>query len=272
MKNFHEIMTALQSPTVFYFVRHGESEGNAAGKMQGHRDHVLTDLGRRQARTTGRWFADEGIAMDRVFSSPLSRAMETARIITEAAEYASPLPLETAKELDTGMFTGLSLDDIKERHPEEYAEFIVGSWEAVRDAESVASLTGRALATWEAVVEHANTVARDRSRNSESSGIDEAASPIRVMVVTHGGMLQWIFKTSFGAMPDAPIPWMPLILATNCAVSEFSARPVSSVGKTGEALSWYYGQWSRLNATPAEASSVGSRAAEQFHTGGDQVR
>ncbi len=267
MKSFHEIMTGLQSPTVFYFVRHGESEGNAAGKMQGHRDHVLTALGRRQAHTTGRWFADERVAMDRVFSSPLSRAMETARIITEAAEYASPQPLEAAKELDTGMFTGLSLGDIKERYPEEYAEFIVGSWEAVRDAESVASLTGRALATWEAVVDHANAVARERSESSET--VD---SPIRVMVVTHGGMLQWIFKTSFGAVPEAPIPWMPLILATNCAVSEFSARPVSSVAKTGEALSWYYGQWSRLNVTPAEASSFGSLAAEQFHTDSNQVR
>lgn len=272
MKHFHEIMTGLRSPTVFYFVRHGESEGNATGTMQGHSDHVLTDRGRRQARATGRWFADEGIAVDRVFSSPLSRAMETARIIAESAEYADPLPLESAKELDTGMFTGLSLEEIAERYPEDYAEFIVGSWEAVRDAESVASLTGRALATWAAVAEAADAVARDRSSRSDSSGTAEETSPIRIMVVTHGGMLQWIFKTSFGAVPDAPVPWMPLMLATNCAVSEFSARPVSSVAKTGAALSWYYGQWSRLNATPADASSAGSRAAEQFHTGGDQVR
>lgn len=265
-------MTGLRSSTVFYFVRHGESEGNAAGKMQGHSDHTLTDLGRRQAHATGMWFVDERITMDRVFSSPLSRAMDTARIVTEAAGYASPVPLETAKELDTGMFTGLSLADIKERHPEEYAEFIVGSWEAVRNAESVASLTGRALATWDALVDHANTLAESRTARTDATQAADATPPIRIMVVTHGGMLQWIFKTSFGAVPDTPIPWMPLILATNCAVSEFFARPVSSVAKNGEALSWYYGQWSRLNVTPAEASSAGSRATEQFHTGGDQVR
>jgi hypothetical protein len=92
------------------------------------------------------------------------------------------------------------------------------------------------------------------------------------MTITHGGMLQWIFKTSFGATPDEAHPWMPLVLASNCSVFEFTARPVESTDRTGAATRWYYGQWSRVNFAPADESSPGSVAREQFHTGGDQAR
>ena len=84
MRSFHDIMTGLAGPTTFYFVRHGESEGNVAGKMQGHLDHPLTDLGRDQARATGEWFAAADVAVQRVFASPLKRAFETAAILAAA--------------------------------------------------------------------------------------------------------------------------------------------------------------------------------------------
>lgn len=257
MNSFHQIMTALTVPTTFYFIRHGESAGNVEGKMQGHRDHPLTELGRRQALDTGRWFADNQVQVDRIFASPLARATETAGILAETAQFPQPEPLSTAKELHTGLFTGLSFPEIKEQFPTEYAEFIVGSWEAVPEAESVRSLTSRALETWHAVVAAANAVATDRAS---------------IMTITHGGMLQWIFKTSFGATPDDAHPWMPLVLASNCSIFEFTARPVESTDRNGAATRWYYGQWSRVNFAPADPSSPGSVAREQFHTGGDQAR
>lgn len=266
MNSFHQIMTELTVPATFYFVRHGESEGNVAGKMQGHRDHSLTDLGRRQALGTGQWFADTGTPVDRVYASPLSRATETAQILAETAHFPTPESLPAAKELHTGLFTGLSFPEIKEQFPSEYAEFIVGSWEAVPEAESVRSLTGRALETWQTVVEAANSVGHTTSDGGRSS------ARASIMTVTHGGMLQWIFKTSFGATPDDAHPWMPLVLASNCSVFEFTARPVESVDRHGSPTRWYYGQWSRVNFAPADESSPGSVAREQFHTGGDQAR
>lgn len=266
MNSFHQIMTGLTVPATFYFIRHGESEGNVAGKMQGHRDHSLTDLGRRQALGTGQWFADTGTRVDRIYASPLSRATETAQILAETAHFPTPESLPAAKELHTGLFTGLSFPEIKEQFPAEYAEFIVGSWEAVPEAESVRSLTGRALETWQTVVEAANSIADANTNGREP--VDRAS----IMTVTHGGMLQWIFKTSFGATPDDAHPWMPLVLASNCSVFEFTARPVESVDRHGTPTRWYYGQWSRVNFTPADESSPGSVAREQFHTGGDQAR
>mgnify|MGYP006276174795 FL=1 len=262
MKSFHEILTGLETPATFYFVRHGESEGNVAGKMQGHHDHGLTDLGRRQARSTGEWFAQSSLPVHRVFSSPLSRARETAELLTSIAGYPSPEDLPAAKELHTGLFTGLSFPEIQERYPDEYAEFIVGSWQSVPDAETVQSLSQRALETWIQVVSAANDHAR-------SANDGEA---VRIMTLTHGGMLQWIFKASFGATPESPHPWMPLVLASNCAIFEFTARPVRSRDRTGTPTSWYYGQWSRVNFAPADESSPGAVAREQFHTGGDQAR
>ncbi|MFW5826840.1 MAG: histidine phosphatase family protein [Alkalispirochaeta sp.] len=261
MNSFHQIMTALTVPTTFYFVRHGESAGNVEGKMQGHRDHPLTELGRRQALDTGRWFAENQVQVDRVFTSPLARAAETAEILAETADFPQPEHLPAAKELHTGLFTGLSFPEIQEQFPTGYAEFIVGSWEAVPEAESVRSLTSRALETWSEVVSAAN----------ETAGGGEAQRAA-VMTVTHGGMLQWIFKTSFGATPDEAHPWMPLVLASNCSIFEFTARPVESTDRYGSPTRWYYGQWSRVNFAPADPSSRGSVAREQFHTGGDQAR
>ncbi|MEX2444302.1 MAG: histidine phosphatase family protein [Alkalispirochaeta sp.] len=271
MNSFHQIMTELTVPATFYFIRHGESEGNVAGKMQGHRNHPLTDLGREQALATGRWFAETEVRIDRVFTSPLDRATESATILTEAAGFPAPEPLPAAKELHTGLFTGLSFPEIKDQYPTEYAEFIVGSWEAVPEAESVRSLTARALETWQSVVTAANEAGAD---GPSIRGDSPSREPYRaaVMTVTHGGMLQWIFKASFGATPDEAHPWMPLVLASNCSVFEFSARPVTSTDRHGKPLRWYYGQWSRVNFTPADPSSPGSIAREQFHTGGDQAR
>ena len=249
MTRFSEIMTTLSAPTEFYFVRHGESEGNIEGRMQGHLDRPLTTLGRSQARSTGEWFAQHAIEFSVVFSSPLQRALETARIIARSGGYPDPRTLDSAKELNTGRFTDLSIPEIRERYPVEYAEFIVGSWESVPEAERAGSLTTRALETWKTVADTAN----------EHGGGT-------FLTVTHGGMMQWIVKASFGASPDEPPPWMPLVLASNCAVFHFIARPVKSVDRNGNDLRWYYGQWSMLNFTPAEESSAPARAREQFHT------
>ena len=64
-----------------YFVRHGESEWNTIGRICGATDIHLTDRGREMARETAREIVNEGIKVDRIISSPLSCAYETATII-----------------------------------------------------------------------------------------------------------------------------------------------------------------------------------------------
>ncbi len=66
-----------------YIIRHGETQWNKEGRIQGSSDIPLTDLGRELARLTGEGFARDGISFDRIYTSPLDRATETAGIIGE---------------------------------------------------------------------------------------------------------------------------------------------------------------------------------------------
>ena len=62
-------------------VRHGQTDWNKAGRMQGSSDIPLNDRGREQAHEAGRALAEQNEFWNYLGASPLSRAQETARII-----------------------------------------------------------------------------------------------------------------------------------------------------------------------------------------------
>lgn len=66
-----------------YFVRHGESQWNVEDKVCGSTDIPLTDHGHEQAIATGQAILDAGVRADLILCSPLVRAAETARHISE---------------------------------------------------------------------------------------------------------------------------------------------------------------------------------------------
>ena len=66
-----------------YFTRHGQTVWNVENKICGATDSPLTELGRSQARELGRKIVAEGLPIDRILCSPLSRAADTARCIAE---------------------------------------------------------------------------------------------------------------------------------------------------------------------------------------------
>ncbi len=66
-----------------YFVRHGQTIWNVENKICGATDIELTELGHQQAIETGRKILEEGIQADEILYSPLVRAAETARHISE---------------------------------------------------------------------------------------------------------------------------------------------------------------------------------------------
>lgn len=68
---------------VLYFVRHGQTVWNVANKICGATDIALTELGHQQAIETGHKILDEGIQADEILYSPLIRAADTARHISE---------------------------------------------------------------------------------------------------------------------------------------------------------------------------------------------
>ena len=67
----------------FYFIRHGETVWNVENKICGATDIELTELGHKQAEETGRKILEQGITADVILTSPLVRARETARHISE---------------------------------------------------------------------------------------------------------------------------------------------------------------------------------------------
>ena len=66
-----------------YFIRHGESEWNVADKICGATDVPLTEKGHEQAIQTGQKFLEMGYTADVILCSPLMRAADTARHISE---------------------------------------------------------------------------------------------------------------------------------------------------------------------------------------------
>lgn len=104
-------------------VRHGESEGNAGGFVQGHLDFGLTALGRVQAHTTAERLAS--MKVDRLISSPLLRASETASIIGTAIGHSVEHE-PGLMEYDMGAASGLTGAQIRERFPEVIASFQKG--------------------------------------------------------------------------------------------------------------------------------------------------
>ena len=104
-------------------IRHGESEGNAGGFVQGRLDFGLTALGRLQAHATAERFAPESV--DRIVSSPLLRASETASII--GASMGKSVEHEPGlMEYDMGAASGLTGVQIREKFPEVIAQFQKG--------------------------------------------------------------------------------------------------------------------------------------------------
>lgn len=71
-----------------YLLRHGQTEFNVKKLVQGRCDSPLTDLGRKQAGMAAAWLKDHDVAPDKVVSSPLGRAMDTAQLV--AAELLGP--------------------------------------------------------------------------------------------------------------------------------------------------------------------------------------
>jgi probable phosphoglycerate mutase len=96
-----------------FIARHGQNEDNVNGILNGHRDLSLTDLGRQQARELAQGIIDSGLSFDVVYSSPLSRALETAQIVSEANHLPEPIVMPELIERDFGVMSGQKAGDIE---------------------------------------------------------------------------------------------------------------------------------------------------------------
>src|ERR1039458_9457952 len=121
-----------RSMALFYFIRHGETEWNAAGRLCGRTDVPLSDAGRRQAQLLA--LRLKPIPFAALYSSPLRRALETASILGHAIE-REPVADFRLVELSYGAWEGRTYEESKRANPDVYR-----AWE--RDPGSVAPPEG----------------------------------------------------------------------------------------------------------------------------------
>lgn len=106
--------------TIISLVRHGETEWNALGKFQGCIDISLSKEGIRQAHLLKNRFTDK---YDYIYTSPLTRAVQTAEIICENNNI-KPLVVHDLREISFGCWEGLTLDEIKNNYPKQFNNWI----------------------------------------------------------------------------------------------------------------------------------------------------
>src|SRR5882757_352319 len=146
--------------TTLLLVRHGETDWNAEGKLQGHTDRPLNDYGRRQAQVLGDRLAAEQI--DALYASDLSRARETAEILGAKLGLAVDVDPDL-REKNWGTWEGLTSDE---------------RLEVAYEGETSEAHRERMLRAVERIVE----------RHPEG----------RVIVVTHGGSLRRLQAVASG--------------------------------------------------------------------------
>lgn len=102
-----------QTSCIIYIVRHGQTDWNAQGLVQGHSDIPLNKVGEQQARNLSRKLRD--IKFDAIYASDLVRAKKTAEIISLERK----LTIQTTKllrERRYGQYDGKPREDIKKFH------------------------------------------------------------------------------------------------------------------------------------------------------------
>lgn len=187
-------------------VRHGESEGNHAGKFTGHSPSPLTARGRAQAEALGVALAEP--PPDAVYASDLIRAMDTAAPLARRVG-REVITRATLRERDMGDWVGVTFADIEARHPEDWARLVD------RDPEH-SPPRGES---------HRDCGAR------VSRAIDEviAAHPAgRVVVVSHGVAIHHMLRHLLRI--DG---WRTLFHVENCAVQRLSVSPAGLVRVIG---------------------------------------
>ncbi|MBN9141288.1 MAG: histidine phosphatase family protein [Micrococcales bacterium] len=97
------------------FIRHGQTDWNREGRLQGSSDIPLNDTGREQARAAERML--EEWSWDAVVSSPLSRARETARIVADGLGLPLGPAYDELVERDYGPLEGLPDTEVMARWP-----------------------------------------------------------------------------------------------------------------------------------------------------------
>ena len=117
-----EDVRALAGGRRFFFIRHGEIRQHADKIFLGQQDVPLSETGRKQAAEAAAALRAFAPRAEKIYSSDLCRASETAAIIAEALRIPAVETLPAFREIALGAWDGRLVDEIKREHPAAYEQ------------------------------------------------------------------------------------------------------------------------------------------------------
>lgn len=135
-----------------YITRHGETQWNKKGLMQGWKNSDLTEKGIENAKRLGERLKD--INFDVIYCSPLDRAIDTAKYINGESNTRIVI-VESLKEMGFGSWEGMEHNKIKELHYEQYTSFYERPhlYKSQENGESFEGLLMRVKKAWDEILE-----------------------------------------------------------------------------------------------------------------------
>jgi probable phosphoglycerate mutase len=206
--------------TQLIIVRHGQTDWNIERRIQGWRDIDLNDNGRMQAQRLAAALASpesKHAPLHAIYSSDLSRARETAQAVARALQ----LPLNVTsgvRERNYGILEGVPFDQMHEHHPE-----VAAIWKS-RDPDGVIP-QGETLRTFN---ERVTGALHDIAKRHQQE---------RVMVVTHGGAMDIIWRAATGEPIEAPRKTVFL----NASINRIAIKV------NGDAFEWELHEWGDIS-------------------------
>ncbi|MFP5484063.1 MAG: histidine phosphatase family protein [Gammaproteobacteria bacterium] len=174
--------------TELILIRHGETDWNRELRFQGQVDVPLNATGHEQARRLARRLTEEAVAADHLVSSDLVRTRQTAAPVLGAL--LPQLHIDTLtdpglREQDFGLVDGMRVQDIKDQHPEAWAQWL--RFQA--DGGMPGGETTRQF--------HTRVMAALHRLAQQHAGQT-------LVVVTHGGVLDMVWRTARGLGLEGP--------------------------------------------------------------------
>jgi len=195
-----ERLISSEVPTTIYLVRHGETPLTPFRKFSGDGplNPALTTKGLMEADLVAQEIAK--IQPDTLITSPLQRTRQTAEIISKAT--GLPVSVDAIwTECSFGVWDGMSIDEVREAFPEEYAHWLASTSYAPPEGESYESAMARAL--------------------QGLLGLVDEYPGKKVCVVTHNG----IIKTALAAAMKVDSTAIFNIDVSPCSISTISIWP-----------------------------------------------
>lgn len=166
------------------FIRHAESTGNQAQRLQGQADDQLSQPGKAQAQKLVQQLLAEVWQPSHIYSSPLRRATQTTQILLSRFDAhlcsRGVVKLDELKEIHNGVFQGLTWQEAQDRYPE-LCDALETSleWLPIPGGESLQAVS-------------------DRAQSFVDQLLTQHADTDKIWIVTHGGLLQFLIAQLLG--------------------------------------------------------------------------